>query len=473
MKRALAAWLHRAPVTVDDLARFRIVYAVAALAILPTAGFGVALPAVGFAPPPGPMSLLAAFPPAWVVGALELLTALALAMLAIGWRTVAASLVSGVLLFVVSSLANSFGQIDHIALIATIPLLLAASGWGGRLSIDARRERPSTWRPWTVRALAVAIALAYATSAIPKIEGGWLAAGSQAAQGHLNRRLFTGEPGGLLAGVGRVVGSPILWEAADIATVLIEVGLVIAVVSWRVFRVALAVATLFHLTILLTLGIAFATTVLAYGAFVSWERWWPAIRARRVPPVLAACGSVAAAVIAVAVAELLPPVQAAAETIVVAAGAALGAAFLTRVVARATRRFRSFTADRPSLAGRLWGAALFGVVLLALPVQLLLTPRFGEPYPAIQGPAFPQVRLVDGILTARNVPFVSVDLADGTTVPITVGDLLPRSGISRSTVFRTLFRNKDVARDPSTVAWLEARLDAIMPDADIVKFRVL
>jgi len=260
---------------------------------------------------------------------------------------------------------------------------------------------------------------------------------------------------------------------ADVATVVIELGLVVAVVSWRAFRVALAVATLFHLTILLTLGIAFATTVLAYGAFVSWERWWPATRDRPVPLILGAGGIVAGAVAAVAVAEFLPGIQDAVETIVVVIGAAVGAAFLGRAASKPTRDVRSFTADRPSLAGRWWGFALFGVVVLALPVQLAVTPKVGEPYPAIQGPAFPQVRLADGILTARNVPFLSVDLADGTTVPITLGELMPSSGISHSTVFRTLFRDKDVARDPSTVAWLESRLDAALPDVDVVKFRVL
>jgi hypothetical protein len=473
--RAVSRWLHRAPVSVDDLARFRIAYAITALAILPTAGFGSALPAASFSPPPGPLLLLESYPPVWVVGALEVMAALALGMLALGWRTATASVSAGVLLLVVSGLANSFGQVNHVALIAVVPLVLAASGWGGRLSLDARAGRPARRRPWTLRALAVAIALAYATSAIPKVEGGWLSPASQAAQGHLNRRLFTGEPGGLLAEVGRMVGSPMLWEAVDIGTIVIELGLVVAVLSWRTFRFAVAVATLFHLAILLTLGIAFATTVLAYGAFVTWGRWRPAGRLRFALPRSAIAIPVVAAlsVSAVAIAEFLPGVQDAAETLVVVLGAAAGGAFLITVIGRATRALGSLEPDRPSVAGRRLGAALFGVVLLALPAQLVLTPRFGEPYPALQGPSFPQVRLADGILTSRNIPFVSVDLADGTTVPLSVGDVVPESGASRSAVFRTLFRDKEVARDPSTVAWLRSRLDAALPGADVVKFRVL
>ncbi|MFZ0141447.1 MAG: hypothetical protein WAL70_10210, partial [Aeromicrobium sp.] len=56
------------------------------------------------------------------------------------------------------------------------------------------------------------------------------------------------------------------------------------VVSWRLFRVAVAVTTLFHLGVLLVINIAFSWNLMGYAAFYRWSSILPPafdIRIRR------------------------------------------------------------------------------------------------------------------------------------------------------------------------------------------------
>jgi hypothetical protein len=82
----------------------------------------------------------------------------------------------------------------------------------------------------------------------------------------------------------RSVRSGIFWEAIDVGTVALEVGLVLTAVSRRWFRAGLSVAVLLHAAIWLVLGISFTGQVIAYGAFVPWGAAVRRVRGRALTP---------------------------------------------------------------------------------------------------------------------------------------------------------------------------------------------
>lgn len=272
MSRILVAfdrWLARTPTGRLDLALFRILFAAFLLLNPRRAEFALALPEIAWDPPWGPFRLLDAPPPEWLLTAVSALVALAAALLLVGLFTRTSSLAVAFLQLFLYGVTYSYGKIDHTILVLLAPALLAWSGWGDRWSIDALRGHLPERHGWAQRLLAIAIGLGFLTAAIPKIRGGWLDLETQATRGHFLAQWFHGRDtdfGPLLY----AADWPIAWEVLDLATVAIELGLLAAALNWRAFRLALAVATLFHLGVLITLDIAFYSNVLVYGAFVSW-----------------------------------------------------------------------------------------------------------------------------------------------------------------------------------------------------------
>ena len=295
-----------------SLAAYRVLYASLLLLIgLPLGGWIDGTPDLFFSPPVSPAALMTGFPdPRWVTG-LNLLVAGALGCLLAGLCTRAASVATGAGLILLYSLEYSHGKVSHPILMATVPLFLAASGWGRAWSVDAwlaarRAVRaggvgPATGRDlaaaggWPVALYALAVSLGMFTAGWAKLAGGWLRWDSSATFAHAaqawhvkGRQTALGE--WLMTGA-----SPVLLEAMDFAAVALELGFVLVFVNRRLFRAAVAVAALFHLGVALMFGIQFMANVIAYGAFVAWA----APLARR--PVLAP-GRAAAAVAAVAIA---------------------------------------------------------------------------------------------------------------------------------------------------------------------------
>lgn len=135
-----------------------------------------------------------------------------------------------------------------------------------------------------MRFLAVMVALAFATGGWAKLRTGWLDPGTHAVQGHFVRSVVRNGRNDWLAPEVIDLHLGRLWEVADWFTVLLELGLVVAVIWWRSFRVGIAVATLFHVGILLLMNIEFSWNILPYAAFVQWGvivRWSPSVRLRR------------------------------------------------------------------------------------------------------------------------------------------------------------------------------------------------
>lgn len=266
------SWANSGPFTSLDLARFRIIFAIGALLTLFDFTWWGGFPASMYLPPPGPFQLLPGFPPAPVAYAIEIGVALAFACLAFGYRTRLACWVATVLMILGFGFTYSLGKIDHPILFAIAPAVLSFSGWGNELSVDrARGRKPAGLSPWVLRLLALLIGLAFLTAAIAKVRAGWLSPETQAVRREVLTAYVDGNGGGIIPWL---VGfdAPALWEALDWATVIFEAGIIVCVLSWRAFRVAIAVATLFHLGVYVLLTISFGFNVLVYGAFVQWSR---------------------------------------------------------------------------------------------------------------------------------------------------------------------------------------------------------
>lgn len=264
-------WVVSGPFTVVDLARFRIIFAVGALLTLFDFTWFTHFPPTMFQPPPGPFRLLSGFPPEAVAIGLEIAIAIAFASIGFGYRTVLAGWTATVLMIIGFGFTYSLGKIDHPILFALAPAVLGHTGWGGAISVDRMLGRVTPFRQWPLRLLAFMIGIGFFTAGFAKLRAGWLSWDTQAARREFLNFYVDGNDGGLLPWLASIPPG-ILWEVADVATVVLELTLVVWVLWWRVFRIGLALITLFHLSVLVLLTISFGFNVLVYGAFVEWRR---------------------------------------------------------------------------------------------------------------------------------------------------------------------------------------------------------
>ncbi len=268
------------------LGLYRVVYGAFALLVVapghgPYARFAALaeLPPDFFAPPAGPFRLLHAMPPGWVVGLGEAALVAALVALTLGWRTRLASVATGVLLLGLYGLLYSFGKINHNLLFLLTPLVMAFSGWGAALSLDAqaetRRAGSDTGRApaaWPLFVLALLVGLAWFMAGFSKLIGGWLDPGSRAVQGHVIKQVVLRARTDLLAPFAAALPGSGLWELADWTTVLFELSVLAAALHVRVARVMVSLAVLFHTGTALLMNISFfAVFVPVYAAFVDWD----------------------------------------------------------------------------------------------------------------------------------------------------------------------------------------------------------
>lgn len=285
-------WLHEAyPVSARGLATFRIVYAALALLLfVPTFDWAGRLPDSLYVAPWGPMRLLDGYPSTGHLRAVELLLVVALVALLVGWCTRTASVAVTVLTAYGFGVTFGTGQVDSVGIATTLPAVFAITDWGAALSVDAwRRGGRVTVRAWPVAIFAAMVGAAMITSGWAKLSGGWLDPATQAVRGHLvNQYVAHGRDALLATPALHQRGGPV-WEAADWATVALELSFVVAAFASRrwLLRVASA-ATVLHLVIFLVLDIAFVSAIFAYAAFLPWthlapswavpggdrRRWW-------------------------------------------------------------------------------------------------------------------------------------------------------------------------------------------------------
>ncbi len=278
MAERLDGWIHGGVMTRTSLARYRVIYALIALLMLPDFTWISAFPDSMYNPPPGPMQLFSGFPPVWVLYGLEVALAVCLVGILLGWHTRTASFASVAVAMTGYGFCYSLGKIDHDILLVLVPLPMALAGWGDRLSLDALRrrvpgepERSERAEHWPLRLFALMIGLAFATAALDKVRGGWLDPRTQAVQASEVMQYFT-HGYDLLVPAFLVVKSPVLWELMDVVTIVFEAGMVLAVLTWATTRFWFAIAGTFHLGVWLLMGIPFFMNVVAYGFVVPWDR---------------------------------------------------------------------------------------------------------------------------------------------------------------------------------------------------------
>lgn len=274
MSRALARfdeWASSGPFTATDLGRFRIIFGVGALLTLFDFSWFGSLPASLYLPPPGPFMLFSGFPPTPVAVAIEIGIALAFASLTFGYRTMLAGWTASILMILGFGFTYSLGKIDHPILFAIAPAILGFTGWGAELSVDRMLGRSHQLRIWPLRLLALIIGIAFFTAGFAKLRAGWLSPSTQATRREFLNFYTSGNDGGILPWLAHL-DAAVLWELLDWAVVILELGVVVCVASWAWFRVALALATIFHFGVLVLLTISFGFNVLVYGAYVQWSK---------------------------------------------------------------------------------------------------------------------------------------------------------------------------------------------------------
>jgi hypothetical protein len=286
-------------------------------------------------------------PAGWFFIVLDCGVTVTVFLVLIGLFTRLASVSLSVFLLTGEGLAFSFGKIDHSILFVIVPLLGALLGWGDRLSADSLRQQSQSrstdaMPQWPLRAMALATGIAFMMAALPKIGGGWLETSSQASYAYEVQRVERGRSE-WLAHPMSTINAPVAWELLDLATVALEFGLIILVLWWPAWRVGLALATVFHLGVLLTLNIDFWMNIVAYGSFVLWSRI-PAGPLRSLPAKLRQKPRLYGAIAGVAVSAfaVLNHVSLAATEylgwLVVVIGAVISLSYLARQIARLLNR---------------------------------------------------------------------------------------------------------------------------------------
>lgn len=281
-------WVQRGPFTPRDLGRYRIVYCVLLFFLMPRLSWLAGYPSSFYVPPTGPFQWLNGFPPAGVLIAIEVVAYLLLTATLFGVWTKASSIGLSLVLMVDFGLNFSVGKVDHSMVMVIVPLILAFARWGDHLSIDAVRRRargraedrttttdlddPDRQPQWPLRLLGFCLGTAFVSAALPKVLGGWLSLSTQASYGYQVRSDFNSGRSSLLSELLVNTPFPPMWEALDWATVALEGLAVLALVTWRSWRIVLAVLVLFHISVGLSLGIWFASNIVVYGAFVAWGR---------------------------------------------------------------------------------------------------------------------------------------------------------------------------------------------------------
>ena len=226
-----------------------------------------------FSPPPGPMMFFSEFPSAWFFYTIHVLLALSWVGVLLGYKTRFCSLAAAGFMLLLMGFIFSIGKVNHQMLLVLVPGFMAFSNWGATYSIDSSNSDIKVKAEgWPIVLLALFIGFMFFTAGFPKILGGWLDPDSMATRGHLLNQYFVRGRTELLSGFAVELDLPWVWSFLDWATVVFEVGFLVAVLRSEWTRLFVCFAVLFHFSTMLTLNIAFLVNFPAYAAFLPWDK---------------------------------------------------------------------------------------------------------------------------------------------------------------------------------------------------------
>lgn len=216
---------------------------------------------------------------------LDVVIAISLLLVAVGFLTRCSTAALLLAQLVGNNFQYSFGKIDHIIFVQCVLLVMLIVNWGRALSVDQivfRRDVKAAPSIWLLAAL---LAFGFFSAGFGKAIH-WIDWDLQTS-GFLNwlyAGYYTLNRQELLAPLAMNVRPLWIWEIADLTAVVFELGFVIAIFWRRLFMIWLLIACLFHLTNCLVLNISFAPYSICYLAFVPWSKLIPALsRLQRIP----------------------------------------------------------------------------------------------------------------------------------------------------------------------------------------------
>lgn len=277
------SWLERAyAIPASSLGLYRIAYTLVILAKALPQGLWIAdFPSSFFDPPPGPtFFFFSGFPPAIFFRGLNALLVLCAVLMLFGCWTKTVSVLFAAGFTFLQAWEYSLGKINHEFIAILIPVLFAWAGWGNAWSVDAstRREQRGATQASPIALYAFIVSVMMISAGIPKITSGWLNIRTHAVLGWVINSHFTSGTTSWLSGPVLHVRSGAFWEPFDWMSCLLEVAFVCVFFRRGLLLVLCALATFFHLGILLLMPIYSWGNVLSYGAFCDWDamvRFWP------------------------------------------------------------------------------------------------------------------------------------------------------------------------------------------------------
>ncbi len=216
----------------------------------------------------------------------------------LGVRAKMAGITMALLTMVHHSFVFSFGKIDHDFLWLATAFVLSFSGWGNRFTLaeamGTSRPRPPESLVKNSRAVCILyafIAVAFFSAGLAKARSDWLSTDNQMSR---NWVVFYENLASPPMTEQALKLPSVLWEMADIGTVVLELGLVFLLLFPRAIRFAVLSLVSFHLAVLLTMGIDFHIHLYVYVPFLChpnagrrFGQWWD----RSPRTALAICGS--------------------------------------------------------------------------------------------------------------------------------------------------------------------------------------
>ncbi len=225
--------------------------------------------------PIGPLWFLQAPVPDGLVLVLVVVTPLAAALAALGWRYRLTAPLAAFSFLMITTYRNSWGQLFHTENLASLQLIVLAIATvaGSVWSLDARRH-PSRARAsaddgrWAVDAMAVLAVGTYFLAGVAKVRisgWDWVSGDTLLHQVTFDnvRKELLGDPSSPLA--AWFVGQTWLMAPAAVASMILELGAPLALLHRRVGQVWALAAVGFHLGVLVLMYIMFPYHLLAIG----------------------------------------------------------------------------------------------------------------------------------------------------------------------------------------------------------------